>query len=269
MSNTKITTNSGFTQIDNDLFYVQSVVSPSAFSLLIRIYRATLGYGVSVKALSGTYLQKTTNLSKNTITKAIKELEELGVLLVRRRARLSSFYQVSSKGVSKVCNSIKSSLANFPHSLEDDSDIVEDDVPQVTQVTDFTDCKKETLEDNGFDIFWNIYDKKVGRLECKAAWDKISKKERMKIMTNLEDYVTSTPDKKYRKDPINYLKNKVWQDEILIQTTTKQPVFENKPKLDFQNQKMEARDVVKLGTEADAKINDFLKRYGRKGAAYC
>ena len=36
------------------------------------------------------------------------------------------------------------------------------------------------------------------------------------IFIHLPDYVNSTPDKKFRKDPTTYLNNKSFNDEIII-----------------------------------------------------
>lgn len=275
MSNTIFPNKTGFTQIDNELFYVQSVVSASAFSLLVRIYRATQGYGVAVKALSGVYLQKTTNLSKNTVTKATKELEAIGVLLVKRRARLSSYYQVSVKGVAKVCKEVKDSLEENIENLDldledmDDSVVEESATPEVVVVED-EEPEVMALPDTGFDIFWSVYDKKVGKEVSKLAWGKLKKTDHKDIMNHLEDYVKSTPEKQYRKDPVNYLKDKVWQDEVVerviapvvsTSNNTQQPSK-------FSAPVVEVRDVVKEGTDADSKIKDFLKNYGRKGSTY-
>ena len=259
MSVIKFKNKSGFTQIDNDLFYVQSVVSASAFSLLIRIYRATLGYGVAVKALSGVYLQKTANLSKNTVTKAIKELEDAGVLLVKRRARLSSYYQISVNGVVKLCSEVKASLEEMMdlnlelEGLEEEP--IEEEVVAVKE-------EAPKISDNGFDIFWNIYDKKVTRTECKAQWDKLKSSDHKNIMSTVEEYVKSTPEKQYRKDPINYLSKRVWEDEIISRSDV-----EAQPNnvIKFSSTPSIAREVVEAGTIADIEINNFLQSRGSKG----
>lgn len=267
MSNTLFPHASGFTSIDNDLFYIQSAVSASAFSLLIRVYRATQGYGVAVKALSGSYLQKTTNLSKNTVTKAIKELEDLGVLLVKRRARLSSYYQVSVKGVAKVCKEVKETLEDTMQTLSlelDDEEVAEDNFD-----TPIVDKEVLVVPDTGFDIFWSVYDKKLSKSDCKAVWNKLTATDHKNIMDTLEGYIEITPEKQYRKDPINYLKGRVWEDEVVARTPSITPA-NNKTQQppNFSAPVQVERDVVKVGTVADSKINDFLSSYGRKGSTY-
>lgn len=274
---------SGFTQIDNDIFYIQSVVSASAFSLLIRLYRATQGYGVAVKAISGGFLQKSTNLSKNTITKATNELEDLGVILVKRRARMASYYQVSVKGVAKVCNSVKDSIKRDslnteeilnlePQTLQEDSapvapTLVAVEVTEVITVEE--DAEDIATPDRGFEIFWSMYDKKVNKVASLKAWGKLRPTDHMAIMQHVEVYVESTPEKQFRKDPVNYLKDRVWEDEV-VQRAPISEAPKNKPQqpLVFSAPVVEVRDVVKQGSDADAKITAFLKSFGKKGVTY-
>ena len=277
MPNTLFPHSSGFTQIDNDIFYIQSVVSASAFSLLIRLYRATQGYGMAVKAISGGFLQKSTNLSKNTITKATNELEDLGVILVKRRARMASYYQVSVNGVSKVCKSVKDSLKR--DSLEKDSleilnlepqTLQEDSAVEATEVIAVEeDAEDIATPDRGFEIFWSMYDKKVNKVASLKYWGKLRPTDHMAIMQHVEVYVESTPEKQFRKDPVNYLKDMVWEDEV-VQRILTSGAPKNKPQQPsvFSAPVVEVRDVVKQGSDADAKITAFLKSFGKKGSTY-
>ena len=278
MPNTLFPHSSGFTQIDNDIFYIQSVVSASAFSLLIRLYRATQGYGVAVKAISGGFLQKSTNLSKNTITKATNELEDLGVILVKRRARMASYYQVSVKGVAKVCNSVKDSLETEeilnlePQTLQEEvapvaPTLVAVEVTEVITVEE--DAEDIATPDRGFEIFWSMYDKKVNKVASLKAWGKLRPTDHMAIMQHVEVYVESTPEKQFRKDPVNYLKDRVWEDEV-VQRAPISEAPKNKPQQPpvFSAPVVEVRDVVKQGSDADAKITAFLKSFGKKGVTY-
>lgn len=72
----------------------------------------------------------------------------------------------------------------------------------------------EEIECFSFDEFWNLYGKAVNEDECRAAWKQLSNDTKAKIMAHLPKYVESTPDKRYRKDPINYIRLKAWKDEI-------------------------------------------------------
>jgi hypothetical protein len=74
-----------------------------------------------------------------------------------------------------------------------------------------------------FDTFWDLYDKKSGRGNCEAKWNRLSDDERSKCMAQLPAYVEATPDKKFRKDPIRYLNNKSWEDEIITHNGKSHP----------------------------------------------
>lgn len=68
-----------------------------------------------------------------------------------------------------------------------------------------------------FDEFWNDYDKKRGSKEkLIKKWNKISDSEKLKIKEHIPIYKKAQPDKAFRKDPETFLKNKSWNDEIII-----------------------------------------------------
>jgi len=65
-----------------------------------------------------------------------------------------------------------------------------------------------------FDDFWNLYNKKVDTKKCKDKFEKLSDKELEQIKSTLPNYISSTPDVQYRKNPLTYLNGKCWMDEI-------------------------------------------------------
>jgi len=67
--------------------------------------------------------------------------------------------------------------------------------------------------------FWDKYDKKQDRPKCEKKWEKINQEAREKIMLHLEDYILSTPDKQYRKNPLTYLNSESWENEIITPNT--------------------------------------------------
>lgn len=74
-----------------------------------------------------------------------------------------------------------------------------------------------------FEDFWNLYDLKVNKPKCEIKFKKISQGAREKIMEHLQEYIPNTPDKKFRKNPLTYLNNESWNDEIIKHNgTTKQ-----------------------------------------------
>lgn len=89
------------------------------------------------------------------------------------------------------------------------------------------DKDKDTEQDNGkkqgelfekiaFDVFWNLYGKKVGDKEkLIKKWDSFPAEEQRKILDYLPLYIISKPDKQFRKDPTTFFNNKSWNDEII------------------------------------------------------
>lgn len=73
-----------------------------------------------------------------------------------------------------------------------------------------------------FEEFWDLYDKKTGKEECRRLWKALGQKDREAIMDYLPGYVRSTPDPTYRKNPKTFLnkKNRHWEDEIVISGNT-------------------------------------------------
>ncbi|MEN9389659.1 MAG: hypothetical protein RLY61_743, partial [Candidatus Parcubacteria bacterium] len=73
-----------------------------------------------------------------------------------------------------------------------------------------------------FDTFWNLYEKKVGRPRSESLWKRIKTKDQEKILEYIPAYKKSKPEKKFRKDPERFLRDKVWEDEIIVNETPPQ-----------------------------------------------
>lgn len=73
-----------------------------------------------------------------------------------------------------------------------------------------------------FERFWEMYDKKTNKVKVRAKFLKLSKADKEKIFATLQAYVDNTPDKTYRKDPLTYLNNQSWNDEIIPRNETRQ-----------------------------------------------
>ena len=74
---------------------------------------------------------------------------------------------------------------------------------------------KQKTEEIPFGKFWNLYDKKVDRAAAEQKWNKLNHKEQQDIIAFLPVYITSTPDKTYRKDPATFLNRRAWENEIV------------------------------------------------------
>ena len=64
-----------------------------------------------------------------------------------------------------------------------------------------------------FDMFWNLYDKKVDVSRCKTAFLNLTLEEMGEAIKKVKLYVESTPDKKYRKNPLTWINNKGWSSD--------------------------------------------------------
>ena len=80
-------------------------------------------------------------------------------------------------------------------------------------------AKKED-ENLSFEVFWDLYDKKVGKTKAQKLYDALSVEDRKAIMAHIPLYKKSRPDKQYRKNPETFLRNRAWEDEIINHATT-------------------------------------------------
>lgn len=72
---------------------------------------------------------------------------------------------------------------------------------------------KQTKEINvHFDVFWDAYDKKQGRLESEKIWQKMTDEERDFAISDIPEYKKTFSSKQYQKLPASYLHQKTWLD---------------------------------------------------------
>lgn len=74
----------------------------------------------------------------------------------------------------------------------------------------------EEVEKYPFDEFWKIYKKNVGYDKCLRVWKRqLSDEVKAKIMAHVVKYVQARPNEYFRKDPINYFKDRTYEDEVI------------------------------------------------------
>ena len=84
--------------------------------------------------------------------------------------------------------------------------------------------RKKEYNNIDFDVFWNLYDKKVGDKEkIKAKWEILNIETQNKILEFIPKYKLAKPDKLFRKDPSTFFNNKSWNDEIIETVKTNEP----------------------------------------------
>lgn len=72
--------------------------------------------------------------------------------------------------------------------------------------------------ESSFDNFWNLYDKKVDRKKSFEKWKRLKESERDEIIEKTPEYVKHHSEIKYRKNPVTFLNNRSWEDEIKKET---------------------------------------------------
>ena len=122
----------------------------------------------------------------------------------------------------------------------------------------------EVMEQYPFETFWNAYDKMRNRGDCEFIWQRLPDTDKANIMQHVAKYIASTPNKKYRKDPITYLKNRSWEDEII--TDTPQNYGNNRSyQSDYERRKQQQNAVLTdFMAEAAARVqaNEVAKNRG-------
>jgi hypothetical protein len=66
-----------------------------------------------------------------------------------------------------------------------------------------------------FSQWWALYQKGIKEDHCRVLWIQLTDSDRLKALDHTPRYVAATPQKQYRKNPENYLDEKVFNDEII------------------------------------------------------
>jgi hypothetical protein len=63
-----------------------------------------------------------------------------------------------------------------------------------------------------FEHFWDLYDKKTGKIEAQRAWEKLTDEEKKMAVEKMNNHKAGK-EQKFWKDPERYIKHKRWNDE--------------------------------------------------------
>lgn len=80
-------------------------------------------------------------------------------------------------------------------------------------------CRTDgVLEDlYSFEKLWDMYGKKEGNeVELRRAWNAMPAEDRQRAMEYVPKYVASTPDVKYRKYLSNFIKQRIWESNPIM-----------------------------------------------------
>lgn len=192
-------------------------------------------YEVSIKKISFD-----TGLNKDVIEKALKEFERLSkVKYIKNHIVLVNFmkHQNYNTNMKKSAIDIYNDL---PKELKcNDLDISKDNplkgfeslLNHYGMVSKYEIEDEEELEEEkeikiAFDIFWDLYSKKMGdKQKCQKKWDYLDLQTQQKIITFIPKYLLSFKDKQFQPFPETFLNQKRWENEI------EQPKQQTSPRL--------------------------------------
>ena len=158
-------------------------------------------------------LSKETGISESKIERLLTYFEKTEQQIEQRKTntnRLISIlnwdkYQVIEQPSKQRVNNNRTTSEQRVNTLKEYKEYKEDEELK----------EEETNTFFSFDEFWDLYDKKVGKTNSKALFDKTTESERKLIKEYIPKYKKNKPEVKYRKDPERFLKYKVWEDEII------------------------------------------------------
>lgn len=228
----------GFLQVNNQIVdYWMAHLTSAEFKTLLAIVRKTKGWNKPYDRISQSQIAELTGLTTRSVRTAISLLEDKKLIIVAGDDRKTRLFSVNYNTVNDVETDVtaiekaikdaevishkeeiishkeeiisKDAEAGFLHNKHYTKDT------NNINIKDTTASAKETKVINiCFSDFWNIYDKKKDTAKCEKKWLSLTDNERELIMAHIPAYVKSTPDKKYRKNPMTYLNGKCWLDEI-------------------------------------------------------
>jgi|13_taG_2_1085334.scaffolds.fasta_scaffold53002_2 hypothetical protein len=82
----------------------------------------------------------------------------------------------------------------------------------------------------GWEMFWNLYDKKVDLKSAKSSFMKLTIVEMGEAIKGVKAYIDSTPNKKYRKNASSWINQKGWNNELKLDSDKKETNRYTKPK---------------------------------------
>lgn len=146
--------------------------------------------------------------TQSKIQRLLKQLEDDGVLIVGNYNKVkydrTKWYTLSEFTYDENCSTQTPELT-----------IGNEQIEQPIQDSK-TDTKTNNKINIPFDVFWDLYDYKNNKSLCVTKWQSMTDEERTLTIESLDKYKQSTPDKTYRKYPLNYLENECWNDEHIV-----------------------------------------------------
>ena len=214
----------GFTRIPNSILAQPWAANPSALCLYTWLSLNADENGQVMT--SRTDLAERTGLTIQQLRTAIGKLESTKFITkssTKLPTKLATVLTVSylagckaaKSDSNQVNNQVTNQVNNQPRAYKNDNyNIMSNKTIEEKETTSDEVVKKE---DNAlsFDVFWKLYDKKVGKVKAQKLYEALSDKDRKAALEYIPLYVSSQPDKQYRKNPETFLRNRAWEDELI------------------------------------------------------
>ena len=191
-------------------------------------HQITLNRGEMIMSTSD--LSKRWEVSRPTVIKYLSKLEKVYIINRKRLYRQTSIITINNYDsyVRDVDTTIDTIIRCKVDTIKSDDKQRDKGSVVKTESADFFD-------------WWNAYDKKVGRDACMKKWNRMKDSERLACMQATPAYISSTPDKKFRKNPLTYLNQQSWKDEIIYEDGTSKADFRYSSRGNWQDEKQKQR----------------------------
>jgi hypothetical protein len=203
-----------FTIIDNNLIYDNTITAKSK-AVIIYLLSKPNEWNSSIKDVSNNFKD-----GYDSIKSALVELEE-AYYLDRKKMRQNdgtflteyNVYENKTqhpKNLNYIKNAIQSGKSTPIQSGKSTSGKSTNNISTINN-------KIKKLYKKEFEFWYLTYNKRVTKKQATIYWDRNIKSEELidRIMQHTRAYIQNT-EKKYRLDPLRYLRNEKWEDEIII-----------------------------------------------------
>lgn len=240
----------GFLKLDNAIIdYWMSRLSHSEFKTLLTIYRKTIGWNKQYDRISQNQIANLSGITTRSVRSAITSLEELGLIITTGKNKSAKVFTLDTNKLFNVCLKsdevieMESKLSGLE--INSNNQCSEGNNDEINDPDDDDNClhKRHSEYTNNikvkepsnaddinipFDVFWDLYDYKKNKSLCITKWHSMTDEERTLTIESLDKYKQSTPDKTYRKYPLNYLENECWNDEHIVLADNQNIAHSNK-----------------------------------------
>ena len=170
-------------------------------------------------------LNNETGISIQTLRTCIKKLKSTNEITIKSTSK----YSIVTILNYDTYNDIEI-LTNNQINKQTNNQLTIDQQSINNQLTTNKNDKKEKNDNKiiniSFDIFWNLYDKKVGdKTKCKKKWSNLKDDVREEIIQILPEWLKQFNDKQYQPHPATFLNQQRWNDEIKIKQKEYKPIF--------------------------------------------